>query len=324
MKELTMVRGAKILVDTCANLKTGENVAIVTDMNNITIAKVLSSLVIERGAEPILFIMTPRQNPSEEPPRSISNALTYVDVVFAPTTSSLTRTDAKVKACKAGARFISMPDYSEEMLIQGAIFEDFLGQKEVADQVGNLFTAAREARIYSALGTNLKLRLGDRQGNVESGVCHDPGSSSSPPNIETNVSPIEGTAEGVIVVDGSITFPEIRKVSTPIELTIVEGKITKIVGQNQAEELSKILKSFDDPNVYALAELGFGMNRKAKIIGRMLEDEGTYGAVHFGFGDNHTTGGKITSKIHFDVILRNVTVELDDQVVMKDKELIFC
>ena len=159
MKELTMVNGAKILVDTCANLKKGENVAIVTDMNNITIAKVLSSLIIERGAKPVLLIMTPRQNLSEEPPLSIAKALTYVHVIFAPTTTSLTRTDAKVKACKAGARFISMPDYSEEMLIQGAIFEDFLVQKEVAKKVGILFSTAREAFKKASTPGNFRVSI---------------------------------------------------------------------------------------------------------------------------------------------------------------------
>lgn len=45
------------------------------------------------------------------------------------------------------------------------------------------------------------------------------------------------------------------------------------------------------------------MNRKAKIIGTMLGDEIVYEIVRFGFGDNHSLGGKIKVKIHPDVVI---------------------
>ena len=46
---------------------------------------------------------------------------------------------------------------------------------------------------------------------------------------------------------------------------------------------------------------GFGLNNKAKISGNMLEDEGVYGSIHFGFGSNITFGGKIKTSFHLDI-----------------------
>lgn len=322
VKEIGMIKGARVLVDTCANVQPGEQVAIVTDYNKVKIAEAVTTAVLERGAEPVLMIMAPRTTHGEDPPASIAEALTKVDVVFAPTTYSLTRSNALVKACAAGARFISMPDYIEDMMIKGGLFEDFFAQRKVAEKVGELFTAAKRARVTAPAGTDVTMELGERKGNVASGICHEPGTYSSPPNIETNVSPIEGTAEGIIVVDGSIPIPEIGKVMQPVRLTLKEGKIVAIEGGVEATTLDEVLAALNDPPGYLLGELGIGMNRQAKIIGTMLEDEGAYGTVHFGFGNNHTTGGEIISKMHLDVIVKKATVELDGKVIMRDGELL--
>jgi len=49
----------------------------------------------------------------------------------------------------------------------------------------------------------------------------------------------------------------------------------------------------------------------------MLEDEGVYGTIHFGIGDNHTMGGCIESSMHTDVVVKNPTVIIDKKIVIK-------
>jgi len=53
----------------------------------------------------------------------------------------------------------------------------------------------------------------------------------------------------------------------------------------------------------------------------MLEDEGVYGTIHFGIGDNHTMGGCVESSMHTDVIVKNPTVFIDEVKVIKSGEI---
>ena len=66
-----------------------------------------------------------------------------------------------------------------------------------------------------------------------------------------------------------------------------------------------------------LGEIGFGLNPKAKLTGHMLEDEGCLGTVHFGFGSNTALGGMNQVPFHLDMIVRNLTVSVDDQLILK-------
>jgi len=63
------------------------------------------------------------------------------------------------------------------------------------------------------------------------------------------------------------------------------------------------------------------LNPKCRICGSMLEDEGVYGTIHFGIGDNHTMGGRVESSMHTDVIVKNPTVFIDEVKVMKSGEI---
>jgi len=57
MKRIETIRGARTIVETCAGVKAGENVLIITDTNMVEIAEVLAMAVKERDAEPILAVI---------------------------------------------------------------------------------------------------------------------------------------------------------------------------------------------------------------------------------------------------------------------------
>ena len=50
----------------------------------------------------------------------------------------------------------------------------------------------------------------------------------------------------------------------------------------------------------------------------MLEDEGVYGSIHFGFGSNLTFGGKVKTSFHIDMVLKKPYVLLDNYLILKD------
>ena len=47
-----------------------------------------------------------------------------------------------------------------------------------------------------------------------------------------------------------------------------------------------------------VAEFGFGMNPRAKISGKRLEDQVVRGAAYFGFGDNSALGGSASCLLY--------------------------
>ena len=125
MKDIRMLNGAKRLVEVNAGLKKEERALIVCDTENIDIAKSLAYAIKFIGAECTIAIMEPRKDHGEEPTEAIAKAMLGADVVFAPTKFSLSHSKARQNANENGARFISMPDYSIEMMEYGAIEADF-------------------------------------------------------------------------------------------------------------------------------------------------------------------------------------------------------
>lgn len=318
MKDIQMLHGALRLAKINAGLKPEEKVLIVCDTDNIGIAKSLAYAVKSIGAEYTVCIMEPRSTHGEDPTEAISKAMLGADVIFAPTRFSLSHSNARIKANENGARFISMPDYTEDMMKGGALDADFLGIYEKVQKLRDVLTNVNLIHITTKAGTDIRIHAEGRVGNEVSGVCRTCGTWGSPPNIEVNVSPIEHLTQGVVVVDGSIPMPEIGVVSEPVVLTIKDGKIVEFKGGKEAETFRKLLKIEENPNNNVLAEFGIGMNDRATLKGSMLEDEGAYGTCHFGFGHNADQGGVNEASVHIDCVYRKATVEIDGKIVIQD------
>jgi leucyl aminopeptidase (aminopeptidase T) len=59
-------------------------------------------------------------------------------------------------------------------------------------------------------------------------------------------------------------------------------------------------------NARSIGELGVGLNRKAKIVANMLEDEKVYGTCHFAVGSNYD--GDADALIHLDGLVKRPTI----------------
>ncbi|MCI5569161.1 MAG: aminopeptidase [Candidatus Alectryocaccobium sp.] len=321
MKDLEMLHGALNLVKVNAGLKPEEKALIVCDTENIDIAKVLAYAVKSVGAEYSICIMEPRSTHGEDPTEAISKAMLGADVIFAPTKFSLSHSMARIHANENGARFISMPDYTRDMMKGGGLDADFLEIYKKVQKLKDILTNADKIHITTKAGTDIHIHAEGRIGNEVSGVCRTSGTWGSPPNIEVNVSPIEHLTQGKVVVDGSIPMPEIGVVTQPVVLTIKDGCITEFEGGKEAEIFRQLLKIDENPNNKVLAEFGIGMNDKATLKGSMLEDEGAYGTCHFGFGHNADQGGVNEASVHIDCVYQAATIDIDGRIVIKDGEL---
>jgi len=316
MKDLLMIKGAATLLDTCAAVKPGESVLIVTDMLKFEIARVLATASTERGAETMLMIMQPRTRAGQEPPKAVAEAMLSSDIIYLPVSRSVTHTHAVKNAAAAGARLIAMTEFTEDMMIHGGLEADFSELKPICLKVAAHFQQGKTAHLTTPAGTDLVMNIEGRPGNALYCIV-EPGQFSPVPNVEANVSPIEGTAHGRIVVDASIPYLGIGVIDEPIYVDVEAGFITRIEGGRQARILREDLESHGDRNSFNIAELGLGLNPKCKMLGIMLEDEGVLGTAHIGIGTNITLGGKTKAPCHYDLLVWNPRVEIDGKVLIE-------
>ena len=317
------MRGARTLLDDLVAVKCGETVLIITDTHLLKIGQALSAAAFERDAEPILTVIKPREQDGEEPPAPVAEAMKKADVVFSPVIKSITHTRAVKEAAECGARILVMSAFNERLMISGGIEADFRAQKPICEKLARLFQESDKMKLTTPAGTELTMRSKGRRGNAMHCIVDTPGWFSTVPTIEANTSIIEGSANGVIVVDASVPYLGIGILSEPMRIKVENGFITEIKGGHQARILEEDLKSKKDPNVYNIAELGVGLNPMSKLTGIMLDDEGVLGTCHIGIGTSLALGGKLKAAVHYDLVLWKPTIELDGKTVIEEGRLIF-
>ncbi|WP_078544749.1 aminopeptidase [Litchfieldia alkalitelluris] len=304
------------LLVNCLNVKEDEQLLIVSDDYKKNLGEYLYEAGKLLGAEAVHVTMKEREKSGQEPPIAIAEAMKNSDVVICVTTHSLTHTKARKNAVANGARLATMPGITEDMFLDGAVTADYTQVKELTEKVTKVLDTAKQIRIEKD-GKALVFSVEGRNGVPSTGVYVNKGESGNLPSGEAYIAPIEGTAFGEIVIDGSVTG--IGKIDTPITLKIEEGRIVNAVG----EHADKLLAILGDGKGRCLAEFGIGTNNKARITGVILEDEKVFGTIHVAFGSNITFGGTIEAGVHCDLVVSKPDVYIDDQKVIYAGEHLF-
>lgn len=299
-----------VLVD-CLAVSPGENVLVLTDPKRRAIGDDLVQGARELGAEAVLIEMAERENHGTEPPDLVATAMLECDVFIAPTTKSVSHTQARHAASEKGVRAATMPQITEDMLLR-TMSADYEALRERSAILADLLTKGSSVTITSAAGTDVTFSIEGRDGLPDDGDLRTPGAFGNLPAGEGFIAPVEGKTQGRIVFDGSI-WP-IGILEKPLIADIEDGYAT-LSGPDSAR-LDEIFGKYGR-DAYAVAELGIGTNEKAKLTGNTLEDEKILGTIHVAFGDNHSFGGTIRVASHQDGIVLEPTVMIDDKVVLE-------
>ncbi len=265
------------------------------------------------GAEAIFTeIITPKSN-GEEPPDPVAELMKLVDVILIPTSKSLSHTDSRRVASKAGVRIATLPGITEDMMTR-TLNADYKEIARKSDVLAEVISNASNIRITTGKGTDINLVVEGREGHSDTGLNHNAGDFSNLPAGEAYVAPLEGRSEGVIVFDGSMAGVGILT-DEIIKVVVEEGFATEITGGGAAEKLYSIMEPFGKL-AFNVAELGIGTHDKALITGEVLEDEKVIGTVHIAFGDNKSMGGTVRVASHLDGVIKDPTVIVDGDMVM--------
>lgn len=307
-------QAARIAVRNCLAVREGEKVVVITDRPQRPIAELLWEECSSIGTDAILVEITPRSSHGEEPPEPLPGLMMEADVLIIPTSKSMSHTKARREACKAGARCVTLPGIREETF-RRALNADYTQIAELSRKLADLLSQGEEAEVLTPAGTSIRMSLQGRAGYADTGLVHKPGDFSNLPAGEAYVAPVEGSAEGVIVVDGAIA--DEREMEEPVRIPVKRGCAEGIRGGKLAERLENLIEPFGQP-ARNIAELGIGTNPKAQLIGSVLEDEKVLGTVHIALGDNITMGGKVKVSSHLDGILLKPTLKVDGKVIIED------
>lgn len=237
-----------------------------------------------------------------------------VNAIIALSHYSTTHThfrDLLTRIC--GARYASMPLFDEQML-NGPMqinWDDMLRRtKEIARRVNR----CQEIEITSPNGTQITFSKEGRKAYSDTGIIRKPGEFSNLPAGEVYLAPLEGTANGRLILEWAPT----RKLTSPVTLYVESGRVARVEGKERFADYlrAKLAERQDNSNI---AELGIGTNRGASRPDNILESEKISGTIHIALGDNSSFGGRVRTPFHQDFIFFRPTVIL---VYKKGREIL--
>ncbi len=305
---------SQIAIRDCMGVKQNERILIITDEPLRTLGYALWKAAKDFGNEVLLTEILPRKSNGEEPPTEVAELMKKFDVVFCPTSKSLTHTDARRAASTLGVRIATLPGVTEEIMVR-CMNADYNAIAQRTFTLCRLMEKTSVIRVTSPAGTDISMPMKGRTAHASSGLFREKGQSGNLPTGEAYLAPLEGLSNGIVVVDGSMA--SIGIVKTPIRIIVKDGYATTIEGGIEAEALRKLLEPHGK-DAYTVAEFGIGTNDKAIITGKIIEDEKVMGTIHIAFGDNKSMGGTVRVASHLDGLIKSPTVWFDDKIIMSD------
>lgn len=308
------VENAKNVFVTNFAIQPDETVLIVTDDKLAAIARYFYEAAKDVAREVSCMQIPAVYKAGEEPPQAVAAAMQHADIVLCITTASLTHTNARKEASQRGVRVGTMPGITEEMLVAGAITADAGEVIALTAKYTDLLNQASEVRVEKE-GYALTFSIAGRQGISSTGIFRQKGESGNIPSGESYVAPLEDSANGQLLVDGSIAG--LGKVVQPVLLTLEEGRLVAASGE-MGKQLLELLGEGEGRKI---AEFGIGTNPAARITGVVLEDEKVFSTIHIAFGSNRSFGGQTEAGVHIDCVVTDPVVYLDgEKIVLKRSE----
>lgn len=294
-----------------------ENVLIISDPGKRVEASVFFESAKRYTSNLSCIVLDGMTENAQEPPEVIREAMMTSDVAILITSYSLSHTHARRAASAAGARIASLPGITLEMMRRTLMIDPHTLQGD-AEKITALLTGGDEVTITSAQGTDLSFSIHGRAGIPDTGILSQPGAFGNLPAGEAFIPPVEGTAHGLLVVDGAVADVEL---DAPVQIIIEEGNARLISGGRAARELTRRMSDAGD-KARVLCELGIGTNPATRLCPNVLEAEKVYGTCHVAFGNNSTFGGANSVLFHTDCVIANPTITVDNRAVVKNKTIL--
>jgi leucyl aminopeptidase (aminopeptidase T) len=329
--DTTTWNGARKIIDTCLGLSRGQELLILFDETTGDVAHVLLEAAFQIGvlatATYIPVSIQIRLGDGADLPLTTLSAMREAAGILTCVTDDSACLPFRVQvfalALDRRSRIGHMPGVTADILPLADV--DY-GQ--IGDDCNLLATALLKGErltltTVDALGRDhhLAVDIGgwDRPPTISSGLIQR-GTWANIPAGETFIAPVEGTARGTLIVNGSLPGYVIPP-GGEVRLEFEEGDLVDYHSADpRCLEILQGLEAFarerHDPNWRNLAEIGLGVNPKVELTGVELLDEKKYGTAHVALGGNDWFGGTVVSSIHSDLTTLDPVVEVDGLAVL--------
>jgi 2,5-dihydroxypyridine 5,6-dioxygenase len=212
------------------------------------------------------------------------------------------------------------------------------GLKEAILHSERLYRQTKSVRVTSSAGTDLTYECGEYPVMSQYGMADEPGHFDHWGVGLIHTFPNEGSASGRVVFQPGdvIILPYCRYVHDQVRLEISEGHVTRIEGGLDAALMREWLKEGEtfigDRDPYAVSHLGWGLNPQCRWDSIALYGDAPErsraaarsfpGNFLFSTGPNTQGGGTRKTLGHYDVPMRDCTIALDGQVIIKEGRVV--
>jgi len=337
---IDLAKTSDLIIRRLLAVKPGEEVLFIADTEtDPSMIYALAGAAKSLGCEYSISVMPSRRGQPElsnQLPRAVEKAFEGADVVIGLTRASFAPSIAPIQLKlvfkEKRLRYYSMAFRVPESLMQGGALADYEDIRIKAKKIKTLFEEGKRLKIRTEKGTDFMADIPkpeDTPGfsgpfvRVETGWAENPGEEAAFPDGEVFFAPREFSAEGRLVVDGPIEY--VGMPSSPIEVLVKEGRITTVNGScTEAQKLRNILEKVEDADV--IGEVAIGINPSSLRDGTAQEEKKALGNCHVGFGIARAFEGTWMAKkktlIHSDMVIRDVTAQIDNRTVIQQNKII--
>ena len=318
------IKSADLIVRELLAIQPGEEVVLIADPEtDMEMVQALAGVSQAVGAEYTIAIMPSRPvEKSLKMTKFIDKGLEAADVVIGMTKASGAACWSPLISIlkkKKGLRYLSMVLRDLDIWTKGGATADYHEILKAGQRLLSVWEKGKEIFLTSNKGTDLKAQIGEAPPFIEAGFATKPGQTGAFSDGEVSQGPIQGTAEGVVIVDGPIAH--IGLPANPIRLEVVKGRVVKIEGDERGvRELRDIVEKVKDADNFA--EIGIGLNPSCLQNGKFEEEKKRLGNVHIALGRNTGAyGGTIASMVHLDMVIYDATVKTDKDILLQAGKL---
>ena len=296
-----------------ARVAANERVIVVVDEPLAEEGSQLVAALADEGARPELHLWT-GERPLEHAPPEILAAAEKADVsLHIQQAPQGPEGGARIELLSAvtdhGGRQIYMGLVDGELL-RGELSQPPVNLEEKAGTLLDQLDGVKELRVRGKAGTDLRLRADGRRFLTDATPL-EPGGYANYPGGEVFTSPLEDSAEGVLVADLTVPYTVEGLVDEPVKLTFKRGRVTSIEGGRAADMLRDLVEDSGE-GADVIAELGIGFYPGLEPRGHVMLDEKAAGTAHVAIGNNTGLyGGVNKSSIHVDMIFSDAEIEAD-------------
>lgn len=304
-------RNARAALEQLLALRAGENFLVVTDEATKSVAQAFEEAGRQIGAQVFPFCLDEASRPLTEVPEALMALIPDTDVAVTCFSSLLAETPFRVELIgtltRVARRLGHAPGITAAMLTEGPMAVDYEAMALEAHSLIRRLDGAQRIRVTAPGGTRIDMTIAGRSFATDT-VVPD-GCWGNLPAGEIWCAPVEDSAQGVVVCDGSIG--DLGQVPAPVRLTVTNGRVTDVscADAGFARLVSEALQV--DEGAGTIGELGLGLNPGARLSGNLLEDEKARGTAHIAFGNNLAMGGgRNASKTHRDFLFLEPTFDV--------------